>query len=255
MITRYYNRIIQSFAVMKHVCCCHFRRFRGTITGCICFFIILFLLHIYIGELFSLTRVDTLSSARHVNVMHPEEVVRLHVVAHSDNPQDQALKNALAHEIRTMLYQPLDSDGSKNEVLVHLENSLEHIGVFSRQFLSQQGTYNDVSVSLSSRPFPTREYAGTLLPAGEYQSLYITIGSGQGENWWCLLFPPMCFHVFPVTDASENNKTDLEPGGKKEQDAEKNSAPKIRFWFLEKLFNMETGFWCSHPAPVALQAG
>jgi len=185
------------------------------------------------------------TQVRAVKTIEPGQVVRLHVVAHSDCPREQALKNDLAGALESQLSSKQNLFTSRRELLSHLRENLGELDAFSRDFLACRGIEHPVSVSLSQQVFPAREYAGMLLlPPGEYTSLQISIGSGKGENWWCLLFPPLCFHVFPappgeaaVDDASRTELKGCASCQETKQEKEsKTNQPEIRFWFLERFF-------------------
>ncbi|MCD8088109.1 MAG: stage II sporulation protein R [Oscillospiraceae bacterium] len=109
------------------------------------------------------------------------QLIRLHVVANSDSSEDQAEKLQLRDRVLALLSPLLaDCETQEEAVAVILENmdAIEALG--------------DVSVSLETEYYPTREYSTFSLPAGEYLSLRVEIGQGQGHNWWCVVFPPLC---------------------------------------------------------------
>jgi len=110
-----------------------------------------------------------------------DQLVRLHVVANSDSPEDQAEKLRLRDRALAILTPLLsecdDRDSAVNIILSHREK-LEALG--------------DVSVHVTREYFPTRRYSTFSLPAGEYTSLRLTLGDGAGHNWWCVVFPPLC---------------------------------------------------------------
>lgn len=109
------------------------------------------------------------------------KLVRLHVVANSDSPEDQAAKLLLRDEIVALLAPALAEADSREEALAVIEArrpAIEALG--------------DVTVSLQTEHFPTRDYASFSLPAGDYLALRVVMGEGAGQNWWCVLFPPLC---------------------------------------------------------------
>ena len=110
-----------------------------------------------------------------------DQIVRLHVVANSDSPEDQAEKLRLRDRALALLA-PLLEDCADQEDAVNI--ILSH-----RKELEELG---DVSVRVGREYFPTRRYDTFSLPAGEYTSLRLTVGDGAGRNWWCVVFPPLC---------------------------------------------------------------
>jgi len=108
-------------------------------------------------------------------------LIRLHVVANSDSPEDQAEKLQLRDRVLALL-SPLLADCSDRaeavDIILSHQAELEALG--------------DVAVEVGTEYFPTREYGSFSLPAGEYLSLRLVLGEGQGRNWWCVIYPPLC---------------------------------------------------------------
>ncbi|MBR5134294.1 MAG: stage II sporulation protein R [Clostridia bacterium] len=121
-----------------------------------------------------------------------DRVLRLHVLAASDSAEDQALKlkvrDAVLDATRGML------DGVETTALAktELEKSLEDIEAAAVVCLRENGSDDAVHVELRETYFTTRRYDTVTLPAGDYEALRVVIGEGQGKNWWCVVFPPMC---------------------------------------------------------------
>ena len=128
-----------------------------------------------------------------------EDTVRLHILANSDTEDDQALKLALRDEILENFASELSgfesAEGARDEILC----ALDEIEEFSREFIKDQGYSYDVSVSIINEWYDTREYESFTLPKGYYYSLKIVIGEGEGKNWWCVMYPPLCLD-FAVSD-------------------------------------------------------
>lgn len=114
-------------------------------------------------------------------------VVRLHVVAASDEAADQAVKLEVRDAVLELLTPRLAGCESLEEAGRTLSASLGEIKAEARRVCGR-----DVAVTLGKERFPTRVYETFALPAGEYESLRVTIGEGEGHNWWCVVFPPLC---------------------------------------------------------------
>lgn len=117
-----------------------------------------------------------------------EKLVRLHVLAVSDDAEEQAVKlrvrdSVLAY-LTPILKDAKDSGGAKEIISAHLP------AIADAAAKAAEG--RAVSVRLAREAYPTREYGAFALPAGEYDSLKIVLGEGQGHNWWCVVFPPLC---------------------------------------------------------------
>ena len=121
-----------------------------------------------------------------------DSVLRLHVIANSDSIEDQALKIAVKNEIVKLLK---DEFSAQQDVEDARELARDHIPLIqetARKVIVQQGYDYPVEVKVGEYPFPIKSYGNLVFPAGEYQALRLTIGQGQGKNWWCVLFPPLC---------------------------------------------------------------
>ncbi|MBP3300169.1 MAG: stage II sporulation protein R [Clostridia bacterium] len=120
-------------------------------------------------------------------------VIRLHVRAADDSTEEQELKlkvrNRILTEAQKILATCSDPILAKKLLTEHLP-LLEAAG---RETLKEEGSNHDLSVSLRREEFEYREYEGFFLPEGEYESLIVTIGEGEGKNWWCVVFPAACY--------------------------------------------------------------
>lgn len=121
-----------------------------------------------------------------------ENLLRLHIVANSNSQQDQALKLLVRDHIVDYVQALTTDDTGRTAAERDVRAHLDEIGALCTTTLRQAGCGDAVKLSISDRVFPTRRYDGFSLPAGEYRALTVTIGEGRGENWWCVLFPPLC---------------------------------------------------------------
>jgi len=121
-----------------------------------------------------------------------DKVVRLHVLANSDSPEDQALKLLVRDRVLGRAEVLLASSTSRAEAEGLLRGNLLEFEREAREELEANGCDDPVSVELTDMDFPTREYDGFTLPAGRYLALRVLIGQAQGHNWWCVVFPPLC---------------------------------------------------------------
>ncbi len=121
-----------------------------------------------------------------------EELIRLHVVADSDSPEDQALKlrvrDAVTESLKREMANLVDADQARE----YLQQNLPKIEALANQVLQNAGCSDVATVQLCLEEFSRRVYDTFTLPAGIYQALRITIGTGEGKNWWCVVFPSLC---------------------------------------------------------------
>lgn len=119
-------------------------------------------------------------------------VVRLHVLAASDTARDQADKLAVRDRVLAEYGDLLSKASSAEEASALIEARLSEIEALSRAVLKERGSDASVSVRLGKERFARREYGAMTVPGGTYLSLRIAIGEGEGQNWWCVLYPPLC---------------------------------------------------------------
>ena len=122
-----------------------------------------------------------------------DNVVRLHVIANSDSEEDQALKLAVRDKVLQEYGDLLSECENKEETLQALEQAKQKICETALQEVTRQGYAYPVSVSLVREEFPFKKYDELIFPAGVYDALRIEIGEAEGQNWWCVLYPQMCF--------------------------------------------------------------
>ena len=120
-------------------------------------------------------------------------VIRFHILANSDTKEDQSLKlkvrDRIIKEMEPLFDENGDIPGARDIIIANMEK----IKSIAEDEVKKQGFDYDVSVSLGQSYFPTKEYGDVVLPTGTYEALKIKIGNAKGQNWWCVLFPPLCF--------------------------------------------------------------
>lgn len=121
------------------------------------------------------------------------DIIRFHVIAASDNPADQELKLRVRDEVLTYLYPRLKTVKRREEALNVIKNELPHINAVAQNYLKTQGKDIGIKVEMGKFYFSERSYGEYIVPAGYYDALRIKIGKAQGQNWWCILYPRLCF--------------------------------------------------------------
>jgi len=134
-----------------------------------------------------------------------DEVIRFHIRANSDTESDQNLKLAIKDEILNHFQEGLNSSSNIDETRNFLLSNLKEIEECAKEVISKEGYDYDVNVTLAQEFFPTRKYGDIYLPAGEYEALRINIGESVGENWWCVMFPPLCFVDITKSEIDEDD--------------------------------------------------
>ena len=143
----------------------------------------------------------------------PEKIIRLHVVANSDSPVDQQLKLQVRDRIISSMSGRLEGLKDISEVKSIVQGSLAEIEAAAREVIEENRKRYGVKAVFTEMDFPTRTYGNITLPAGTYQALNIVIGEGKGKNWWCVMFPPLCFidvaHGIAAEETMKELKTSL----------------------------------------------
>ena len=121
-----------------------------------------------------------------------DKVVRLHVLANSDSEEDQTLKLKVRDRVLERATELLEQAADRKEAEALLRGQLLELEEIAAEEIAANGYDYPVSVELEPTQFPTKEYDGFALPAGEYLALRVIIGEGAGQNWWCVVFPPLC---------------------------------------------------------------
>ena len=121
-----------------------------------------------------------------------DRVLRLHVIANSDSDSDQARKLLVRDAVLARAAQILEGVSDRRGAEDALSPCLDELARAGEAALARTGTPGSVTVTLADQWFPTKEYDGFSLPAGQYRALRVTIGQGKGRNWWCVVFPPLC---------------------------------------------------------------
>lgn len=167
-----------------------------------------------------------------------ENMIRLHVIADSDSEEDQRIKLAVRDRILEEFSDELGRAGSFDEAYYTVGELIPDIENAANDVLEMEGITDRASVEIGEEEYPERVYDGYTLPAGKYASLRVVIGEGKGQNWWCVLFPPLC-----TSAASKNVEDDEEvfiqagisTEGYKLIKREKETKYQIRFRVLELL--------------------
>ena len=137
------------------------------------------------------------------------QVIRLHILANSDSEEDQALKLEVRDRVLETTSALLAGETEPQAAAVLLDQHLDDIAQTAAQEISAQGHDDRVEVRLEQTWFPTRQYQGISLPAGNYLALRVLIGEAEGHNWWCVVFPNLCL---PAVSERALEASTLTPG-------------------------------------------
>ena len=124
---------------------------------------------------------------------YKDKLIRFHVIANSDSDKDQKLKLKVRDEVISYLQPKLENSNSIEESEKIIKNEYKTLENISKKVISKNGYNYIVKVGLEYSNFPAKQYSSVVLPDGKYKALRIIIGEGKGKNWWCVMFPPLCF--------------------------------------------------------------
>lgn len=137
-----------------------------------------------------------------------EKVLRFHVLANSDDEADQNLKLAVRDAVGSYMQKKLAGVDDLEECEQIVNGNLDQIREVAAETIAQNGYDYDVTAELEYTSFPVKSYGSYTFPAGEYEALRVVIGEGKGHNWWCVMYPNMCFSgsMYEVVDEQAGEK-------------------------------------------------
>ncbi len=174
---------------------------------------------------------------------YKHDLIRFHVLANSDSPFDQALKIKVRDKVMGEMNKRFDM-ADIDEARDIIKRNINDIEEIAQEEIREMGYNYPVEVMLKEHQFPTKNYGSITLPAGTYEALRVVIGEGNGENWWCVLFPPLCF--IDINNGLTDQKTKEELRGVLSEDefhminsaAQNGELPiKLKFKIVEVLEN------------------
>jgi stage II sporulation protein R len=190
-----------------------------------------------------------------------DSLIRFHVIANSDNEEDQQLKLKVKNKVIEYLYPFLNDSKSLDESRQIIKNKMQDVKKLAGQVIKDNNYEYRIQAELSRENFPDKSYGNITLPQGNYEAFRIIIGDGQGRNWWCVMFPPLCFvdeskaeveydKTEKIINSRKNNlnseveleskKTKSEELVKQEDNVKNENDVQIKFKIVEilkKLFN------------------
>jgi stage II sporulation protein R len=130
------------------------------------------------------------------SIVIPAEAIRLRILANSDSAEDQEIKRKVRDAVNAQITLWVQDLTSLDKAKSVINSKLPEVQAIAEKVVAEQGSSQSVNVEFGKVQFPTKLYGEFLYPAGEYQAILITLGEGTGANWWCVLYPPLCFLDF-----------------------------------------------------------
>lgn len=198
--------------------------------------ILAFLLFIY-------TTICAISYAKSVSEDLENSVFRLHVIANSDSKEDQNLKYIVRDKLLQYMNSYLSNTSTKEDAIKIANEHLDEFKQVAINTIKEQGYSYNVNVKVGNFEFPTKKYGDISLPAGFYDALRVEIGEAKGQNWWCVMFPPLCFVDVTSGVVPEESKKELQNNLSEEEFAliSDNQSSNIQFKFKLLEFFTDNG--------------
>ena len=176
-------------------------------------------------------------------------LIRFHVIANSDDDDDQQLKLKVKNRVIDYLYPYLNNSSSLDNSREIIKDNMDEVKRISKDVIEEEGYDYDVNLQLSRENFPDKSYGNIVLPQGNYEAFRIIIGKGEGRNWWCVMFPPLCFvdesKAEVEYDKVEENINNQQKDQLEILNKDKNSSDigsddniQIKFKFIEYIQNL-----------------
>ena len=143
-------------------------------------------------------------------------VFRLHVIANSDSYEDQNLKYLVRDELIKYMNSICENIYSKEEAIKIANENKDEFYIIAKKVIEDNGFNYDVNIDIGNFSFPTKTYGDISLPAGFYDALKVEIGNASGQNWWCVMFPSLCFVDLSNSVVPEHSKENLQNNMKEE---------------------------------------
>ncbi len=194
--------------------------------------------------LFIYTTICAFSYAQNVSTDIANSVFRLHVIANSDSKEDQELKFKVRDCLLNYMKEICGSCENKAEAISLVKEHQDEFNAIAKQTILDEGYSYDVKINIGNFEFPTKDYGDISLPACFYDALRVEIGDAKGQNWWCVMFPPLCFVDVTSGVVPEDSKEQLEDNLSEEEYAlvSEDSDFKIQFKFKILEFFNNNGF-------------
>lgn len=157
----------------------------------ICLLLGIFIFYVFISN----------SLARSLTI--PNDAIRIRIIPNSNSSFDQDIKKKVKDKIEITMYDLLKDAKSSKEAYDIIENNLELVDKDVQKVLNFENYDKGYNVNFGKNYFPQKEYKGVKYEEGYYESLLITLGKGEGDNWWCVLFPPLCLIEGEENDSVE----------------------------------------------------
>ena len=193
--------------------------------------------------IFIYTSICAFSYAKTISKELSDSVFRLHVIANSDSTEDQNLKYTVRDNLISHMNTLCKNCSSKEEAIKLVTENKSNFQKIAENIIRENGFNYSVNIEIGNFEFPTKTYGDISFPAGYYDALKVQIGEANGQNWWCVMFPPLCFIDVTSGVVPDESKEDLQENMSDEDYAliSDSDTPEIKFKFKLLEFFTNTG--------------
>ncbi|WP_226669307.1 stage II sporulation protein R [Metabacillus litoralis] len=165
---------------------------------------LLYIILLFAGAIANVYKEPVTATSTEEPVVIPDEAIRLRILANSNSDEDQELKRKIRDEVNKEITEWVEELTSVEAARELIQSRLPEIESIVEDVLEKENMQQSYSVDFDNVSFPTKLYGNFIYPAGDYEAILISLGEAEGANWWCVLFPPLCFLDFSNGEAVAN---------------------------------------------------
>lgn len=180
---------------------------------------LIYIILLFAGAIANVYKEPVAATSTDEPVVIPDEAIRLRILANSNSDEDQELKRKIRDEVNKEITEWVEELTSVEAARTLIQERLPEIESIVEDVLEKENMQQSYSVDFDNVSFPTKLYGNFIYPAGDYEAILISLGEAEGANWWCVLFPPLCFLDFSNGEAVANAE---ETEGKQEKQVAEN---------------------------------
>ncbi|TXC85892.1 stage II sporulation protein R [Metabacillus litoralis] len=165
---------------------------------------LIYIILLFAGAIANVYKEPVAATSTEEPVVIPDEAIRLRILANSNSDEDQELKRKIRDEVNKEITEWVEELTSVDAARKLIQSRLPEIEAIVEDVLEKENIQQSYSVDFDNVSFPTKLYGNFIYPAGDYEAILISLGEAEGANWWCVLFPPLCFLDFSNGEAVAN---------------------------------------------------
>ncbi|MBM7605309.1 stage II sporulation protein R [Metabacillus crassostreae] len=204
---------------------------------------LIYIILLFAGAIANVYKEPVAATSTDEPVVIPDEAIRLRILANSNSDEDQELKRKIRDEVNKEITEWVEELTSVEAARKLIQSRLPEIESIVEDVLEKENMQQSYSVDFDNVSFPTKLYGNFIYPAGDYEAILISLGEAKGANWWCVLFPPLCFLDFSngeaVASAEETEEKQVAENDQAEasslviDEEEEKEEVEVKFFLVE----------------------